>query len=465
MSPLHVSGQWIEDSSGNRIQLRGSGFCYDFYGFNSARETDYINWMKSTGCDCVRLAFIMPDTGGWESYSMDQYDASSMNETINLLAANGIPYVIFQDFDYYGTVNGGNAILPNYYSYWLADWVSIANTFKNNPHVAMYELMNEGEYMAPTAWMESAYANCTAAIRATGDNHIIMLWGGDYFQDKLNPTAAGQIASLPSGGNIVLDWHESFQSFPCNYAFFDDDIGAGDNTKGDYWGFTALNDTNQYIAAEYFASTLVSGLALARSVMGCPVMAGEIENYNYSMGTPDAYYNALCISMCEQNGISWNIWSFDGMYVNENGNTNGLNYWGDLFNRYLGGAFTSNYVFSSVPQNPTYNASTFSALPFNLMQHANYNSAFSSYGYSYINPCLIIGNDAVGSFNITGPCMIDVVCWDSTGVRTGTISYTHIYTLTSGQSVNIISLENSYGLTCVYPWSNSIATIIPINGD
>jgi len=349
--PLHVEGQWIVDSNGNRVQLRGAACVYDAYDNRQNLET-YVQWMKQAGCNCIRLSFIMPNPSGlWFSWGGDEYDVAEMNATLTLLQQNGI-YAILDCHDNWGTLDrqGFEGILPNYNQAWINGWVAIAQTWKNNPAIAMYELFNEpydtsGDNIQR---MRQFYTDCTNAIRAVGDNHIIMCWAGDF-------DSASQI--LP---NMCLNLHNwwAFGTYPWStggYNWFPEDANGA---------------PNQYIAAEIYASETIAAILETRSALNCPVMLGEFGVYNYSMASPDVYNNKIEIMMAEQYGIPWQTWFMDG-WINGQYGSDGPTFWTNFVNQKLGGAFTSNYVPSSLAWNQTYNMLTFPALPFNIWQCVN----------------------------------------------------------------------------------------------
>ena len=89
---LQVSGQWIVDANGNRIQLRGAGSDYTAYNEPSS-ITQYISWLQSTGCDVVRLGFIFPNTGGWsnkDNTGSSVYSTATMKSIVSQFWAAGI---------------------------------------------------------------------------------------------------------------------------------------------------------------------------------------------------------------------------------------------------------------------------------------------------------------------------------------------------------------------------------------
>ena len=249
---LQVSGQWIVDSNGNRIELRGAGSDYTAYTEPSS-ITQYISWLKNAGCDVVRLGFVFPDTGSWGTIASSSiYDTATMKSVVSQFWSAGI-YSILQDGDDWATVadQGVNDIIPIYSANWIADWVGVANDFKNNPAVAAFELTNEpyDTNGNNAATMRQLYTECTAAIRATGDNHIVLAWAGNF-------TDPSQI--LP---NMVLDYHDWWA-----YGTEKSKVSAG--------GYNLFpedtdNSPNNYITAEIEASNSIAQIVVARSFFNC----------------------------------------------------------------------------------------------------------------------------------------------------------------------------------------------------
>jgi hypothetical protein len=252
----------------------------------------------------------------------------------------------------------------------------------------------------------------------------------------------------------MLDWHQGNT--------FSDDTVRG-NYKTWFPEDENLNDTTQYVAAELYASNAVSTILESEIACDCPVMMGEYTPYNYTMGTPDAYFLGFWVTMMEHYGISWEFWSFDSMIQNVYG-SGGTTFWTTFFSRYLGGAFTSNYVSSSVPEVQTYNASSFVAYPFNLLTVVHASTAFLNYRCNYLGVSYL-ANDWYSNpgnyLSITGPCIVYVQCWGSTRAYWGNETYVHIYTLTSGQTLNMTTIGTSYGYTMAYSWANS-PTYLPL---
>ena len=448
---LRVDGQWIVDENGNRVQLRGAGCVYNAYGRTEWLQ-QYAEWMKETGCNGVRLFFEFPDPDGtWSiTHPVVWYDATLMNHIISLFAQNGI-YVILCDADAYSS-SSGTGILPTYNQTWINGWVSLANTFKNNPNIAMYELFNEpyGDSVVPSV-MEPLYISCTSAIRAVGDNHSVMCWAGAF-------SNSSQI--LP---NMCLDLH--------NWYAFGNYSGEFSTGGRNYFPEDSDSSPNQFIAAELDASETIASILEARSTFGCPVTLGEFGVYNYSMSSPDVYNNQLKIQMAEQYGIPWETWMMDGWIQGQYG-SGGPTFWIDFCNQKLGGAFTSNYVNSSIAWNQTINwetineafghtgeaFSSFPALPFNIWNNINTTASTfwcNIWGVTYI----IILNQPIVNIVFYGPCMLRVQDWASGGPYWGTVAGDQYINLSTGQTTSITI--GSYSAVVIYAWANS-PTYLPL---
>jgi len=444
--PLHVEGQWVVDSNGARVQLRGAGCDYIAYRRTDTWLPQYVQWMKETGCNVIRLAFTMPITGNWITISQSTYNATLMNATLNLLAQNGI-YAILDDHEDAGTaaVQGYEWILPDYEKEWINDWVSIANTFKNNPTIAAYELINEpygwdisaqNDY-APNSTLVQAYDACISAIRATGDNHIIMCSDG---QAPYN-FGVGQIY----GGTIAYDNSSQISPNVCV------DIHAwhhyGLDGANDLWFGDIESSTS---AAPYLvASDYISAALALRTRLGCPVFLGEFGAYNYSMSSTDAVGLQQTIEMAEKYGIPWLTWMMDAWVQYA------PTFWQTFVNTYLSGPFTSNYVPSSVTLLNLTNANigTFPALPFNIWTHINTTASkrYMEYGFNRWG-VIAISCPQLYPLVFYGPCTLRVQGWGSTQPCWGTITDDIIVTLAAGQTYNAESNVASYGYTVVYAW-------------
>ena len=93
----------------------------------------------------------------------------------------------------------------------LADlWVKLSNEFKDEPGVYAYDLMNEPHDMGPADWKAISQA-VLSAIRANGDNKLIMIPGNNWSAANTWPTIHGPISWISDpAGNFVYEAHQYF---------------------------------------------------------------------------------------------------------------------------------------------------------------------------------------------------------------------------------------------------------------
>jgi hypothetical protein len=256
-----------------------------------------------------------------------------------------------------------------------------------------------------------------------------------------------------------------------NWWAFGNYSGAFSTGGANFFPEDLSSSPNQFIAAEMYASEAISSILELRSTFGCPVMLGEMGVYNYSMSSPDVYNNQLEIIMAEQYGIPWEEWWMDGWIGGQYGSL-GPTFWTTFVNQELGGAFTSNYVSSSIPWNQTINwetineaygvtgkvFSSFPALPFNIWNNINTTAStfyYDNWGVTYIT----IPTQTMVNIVFDGPCVLRVQDWSYGGPYWGTIAGDQYINLTAGQTTSITI--GSYSAVVIYAWANS-PTYLPL---
>jgi len=427
---LHVEGQWIVDSKGNRIQLRGAACDYAAYGRIDTWLRTYISWMKQTGCNCIRIAFNVPNPDDkWDSGQQTEYDPDTMDYVLSLLQQNGL-YAILDCHHYYATVEeqGWTDVLPTYEQDWINCWVSIANRYKNNPTIAIYELANE--FAAPDPAMERQYYyDCINAIRATGDNHTVMCYCG-----------------------FGPDWDSSSQILPNMCIAFHDwmSYGISGNQGHNWFPEDDASSPNQQIAAELAASEHIATALDYKARLNCPIVLGEFGTYNYSMNSAGVRDNQLKIQMAEQYGIPWETWQMDD-YIQHAP----TDWWVDFINQKLGGAFPSPYVPDSVPVTQTFDLYTFPALPFNIWMHINESASYNIRGNVYNSYGVALVGLTESSYPVVfyGPCLLRVQVWgNNTRPYWGTIIDDYYITLGSNQTWTFDYTQAYGNYTMIYAW-------------
>lgn len=139
-----------------------------------AKWTALLQRMNKWRFNVVRLSARFADAPA-TAHSIVDFD--KLDAVINLIAANGKGVILdlcHNWQDHYGWF-GSQA--------WIDDWVAVANHYKGDPRILAYELFNEPftETWAPNITSGEdvlhALVDCTDAIRATGDTH--MIWFSD----------------------------------------------------------------------------------------------------------------------------------------------------------------------------------------------------------------------------------------------------------------------------------------------
>jgi endoglucanase len=95
----------------------------------------------------------------------------------------------------------------------LADfWVKLSNEFMNEPAVVSYDLMNEPHDMGTASWNQISQT-VLSAIRANGDNKLIMVPGNSYSNATFWASVNGATSWISDpAGNFFYEAHEYFDS-------------------------------------------------------------------------------------------------------------------------------------------------------------------------------------------------------------------------------------------------------------
>lgn len=449
--PLHVEGQWIVDSNGNRVILRGAGGDYCAYGRINTWLPAYINWLEKTGCNCIRLGFLVPNPNHlWQDTGESELNLTTMDYVLNLCQQNGI-YAILDCHHYWATqsVQGWTDVLPTYEQAWINCWVSIAQRYQNNPTIAIYELANEMSDGAPNATIARRYYyDCINAIRVAGDNHIVMCYDAG--------TATCGVTTWNNASEILPNMVISMHSW---YDFKDSIAG----THGANWfpgneiSFSQeYNVVTQMVASDYVARALQT-----EALLNCPVVLGEFGTYNDTMSSEGIRYMQQAIAIAEQYGISWNAHQLDDWIQNA---PDAATFWPDFCNQELGGAFTSSYISSSIPQTISFNEYTFTgyaALPFNIYTTINITTLqrYADITWSWLNVSInfVALTEDSGGVVFKGPCMLYIQNWGTTRPWSGTLSAYYTLTLGSGQTWTY----PGGNFTAIYAWATS-PTYVPL---
>ena len=421
---LHVEGQWIVDEDSNRVQLRGAGGDYYAYNGGPKQMAKYLDWLKETGCNVIRLAFCVPG----HRVAHREYDPVLMDEILDICEQKGI-YAVLDAHHYWATkeVQGWDDVLPKYKAEWIQTWVQIATRYKNRSVIAAYELVNE-PYGSGGKELRDTYYEAIDAIRATGDNHIVVLsipertW---IYEADGRETTWSNSSQVPANAAFSIhNWH----GYNPDGWFKDDESGV-------------------YNVAELVASEWLATATYYREKLNAPVILGEFGTYNYDFTHPNVREMQLKIQMAEQLGLSWWAWMLDQW------NQYAPNFWIDFVNTKLGGAFNTSYISPKVPTYSGFNKTTFPALPFNLnAKIINYTRSYEP-GYDRWGVAMIaVPQDNPITFG--GPCKLRVQIWgNNTQPYWGTIAKDYYIDIAEGATWTYPSAEYPLeGYTVIYAW-------------
>ncbi len=426
LSKLHVDGIWIKDEASNRIQLRGAGCDYTAYGRPAWLNT-FIDWMKDCNCNCMRLAFCVPD------YRVQQteYDPDKMDATLALLEANDL-YAILDCHHYWATseVQGWEDVLPNHKADWIQCWVDIANKYKNNTSIAMFELDNE-PYGSGGSELRNVYYDCINAIRATGDEHIVCCSIPErtriYEAEEATATWTDSSQILSNMCLNIHNWHHYNPD-----AYFKDNESAG------------------YEVAEMVVSEWIATALNYRNNLDCPIVLGEFGVYNYDMDSADVRDMQLKIQYAEEMGLPWWAWMCEKWREN--------NFWRDFIALKIIDDFPPSILWPDIPYYSGFDLHTFPAKPFNIWDHIDEDASTTRIretGYNAWGVCLVtIPQNYPVVF--VGKCTLRVQVWSPGHPYWGTISNDYYVSLDQGETWTIGNEENPVeGYTVVYVWDTT----------
>ena len=253
LSPLHVEGKLIKDSSGNTVILRGVNIGNNFFdnpgaswmgvvGWNSTRVSQELDIIKSWGCNCVRIHECYQY---WIQNTVDPVSGLTHRQIVHDLASlcnqKGL-YLILDGYDVlpYGATGNRQTPLPfppdeNSYELavipdaqtWINMWSSAATSLKDLPNVII-EPHNEpvpdsgqDEATQRTLWFTNLQS-CITAIRGTGFTGLILYqWEyGTYtnldfpwtsYTDLTQSTVSAWVYNYPLTdplNNLVVSTHQ-----------------------------------------------------------------------------------------------------------------------------------------------------------------------------------------------------------------------------------------------------------------
>jgi len=252
-----------------------------------------IKYLKSIGINSIRIPF------GYHYFMNDRNPGiflesgfEKLNRVVKLCGENEI-YVILdlhsapggQNTDWHSDNITGQSLFWKYGCFqdqviWL--WKELSSRYADNPWIAGYDIMNEPGYGLQEEQINGFYERVCAAIREVDTNHILFLEGVDFGRDftPLQELQDPQIAYTVHFYPFVLE--ENVLS-------------------------PKMDDTHRMkIFTEIFERQLSDIKRFRR-----PLWCGE-SGYEILDGQEEFYAQLLShnISLCEERGISWNLWTY-----------------------------------------------------------------------------------------------------------------------------------------------------------
>jgi len=328
--PLHTEGRYIKNDLGQTVILRGfnkqdfvdtssgmwtqvggnieDGAYYwdpvavrqhmqhwrDFWKMNVVRFHSHVQWWKQN-----------TDLNYWSNSKVGIGFRDAIKQTIQIAYEEGI-YVVYDFFTTKPGVEQEDQPYPPYSNTGVVTdrqafvnlWVDVATQLGQFPNV-IYELWNEpGGDMA--TWFETA-TQCINAIRALGDDHLILVQYG--FCGELNYVYEWEKQGRPTA-NIVFGmhnyrWHGSFEdkggerglSSPTDYEYIRNYLWRSNGAPKSvvYPNTGTAQSTDRYMYPPT-GSNYGEVLTELNGGKGYPVWIGEVAPHGEGNDVPDAEY-------------------------------------------------------------------------------------------------------------------------------------------------------------------------------
>jgi len=298
---VKVKGNKFIDSQGKEIVLKG--LCYSDPGKlqrNGKWNDGYFKEAKSWGINIVRFA-VHPGTlrqVGWEEYF------KLLDEGIELAKKNGL-YVIM-DWHSIGNLKDEKYTSKSYHTTKAETfrfWTEVAERYKNEPVVALYELFNEPTVGDPglgaCTWQEwkVLMESLIDAIRVINPNALCMVAGFDWAYDltpvKKDPIKRSNIAyvSHPYPQKRTEPWQDKWEK---DYGF----VAKNYPVVCTELGFTPEGERGAHIPTisnvhyaeqlmKYFEERGISFTVWCFDPDWAPML---IKNWNYELTTQGVFF-------------------------------------------------------------------------------------------------------------------------------------------------------------------------------
>lgn len=256
-------------------------------------QEEDIRYMKSLGANTLRI--VMGYHHFWDDNNpgvllengLKQLDRvirlCEKNEMYCILDLHSVPGS--QNTDWHSDNMTGQSLFWKYRCFqdqviWF--WEEISSRYRDNPWIAGYDVINEPGWDVTAGQINSFYDRVIKAIRKHDPHHILFLEGTDFGRD---------FSTLEEPDDPQIAYTVHFYPFVLENNILD----------------PKLDDT---VRMEIFTRIFERQLS-ATARLHRPVWCGE-SGYEILDGMEEFYALLLChnIGLCEERGISWNLWTY-----------------------------------------------------------------------------------------------------------------------------------------------------------
>lgn len=324
--PLHTAGQYVVDSTGNRVRLNAVNWygaeSTDFVvaGLGLAPLQSIVQQIKSLGFNAVRLPWsnqlyesnpVVPAYALTANPNMESENALPvLDQVIGALTNAGIMVILDNhnsDAEWCCSNTDGNSLWYNTRypeTSWIADWQGMVQRYENNPWVIGADLRNEPR--GDATWGGSAATDWHAAAERGGDAilsanpNLLIIVGG---------VSGGQDLSGASTLPVELNVANQLVYSPHDYGFDYSGLSSFDEYVGNInprWGYLVTGSNPQ------------------------PVWIGEFGTCNSAdtCVTSDnasdlGYWFSFFTTFVRQYNLDWSYWAINGTQSTGSGRTYG----------------------------------------------------------------------------------------------------------------------------------------------
>jgi endoglucanase len=340
----HTSGSQILDSNGNPVRIAGM----NWYGFETPDEIAHGLWaqdyhaiiddIKNLGYNTIRIPFsnqmvetpIVPQNIGFYNtgpINLDLKGLTSLQDLQKIVGYAGVDglKVILDDHRSEAgesAENNGLWYTSTYSSQnWVADWVTLAKMFANDPTVIGFDLRNEPHtpsgdtYAVGATWgtgntatdIRLAYESAGNAILAVNPSALIFCEGISEYPDSSSSTGydstwwggdlqgvAQYPVTLSSSGHVVYSAHDYGPSLFQQTWFNSATTSASlDSVWNQFWGYIPQQGIAPLWVGEFGTDNTASDVSSTVA------------------GSQGQWFSSL-VSYIKANNLSWTYWALNG---------------------------------------------------------------------------------------------------------------------------------------------------------